>query len=115
MHRSNIVHRDLKLDNIFLSSKEELHVVIGDFGFACNTADATAMKIKCGTPGFMDPEVLKGNLFSTKSDIFSLGCLLYNLITGKLLFSGKNYNTILFKNKFSDSTAIIDATCTNVT
>ncbi len=45
---------------------------------------------KCGTPGYVAPEVLKGFKTSTKSDIFSLGSLFFSMITGNMLFGGSN-------------------------
>jgi serine/threonine protein kinase len=51
-----------------------------------------------GTPGFIDPSVLKGGHFTQKSDIFSLGCLLFNLITGKHLIEGDNPDAISDNN-----------------
>lgn len=53
---------------------------------------------KCGTPSYIDPSVLKGGSFTNKSDIFSLGSLFFNLITGKFLFSGRNPHEMLFNN-----------------
>jgi serine/threonine protein kinase len=61
--------------------------------------DTKSLIIKCGTPGYVDPDVLKGRRFSEKSDIFSLGSLFFNLISGRLLFSGKNAKQILSNNK----------------
>lgn len=55
---------------------------------------------KCGTPGYVDPDVLKGFPFNLNSDIFSLGCILYNLVTGRELFAGKTFNEILLSNTY---------------
>jgi serine/threonine protein kinase len=44
---------------------------------------------RCGTPGYMAPEVIEDRLFSNKSDIFSLGAILYNMVTGKQIFRSK--------------------------
>ena len=54
-----------------------MKVAISDFGMSCRTNDAKTIKKVCGTPGFLDPNVLKGNNNTTKADIFGLGCLLY--------------------------------------
>jgi serine/threonine protein kinase len=114
MHRQGIYHRDIKPDNILILDKEELQVCVADLGLACRMDDFSELKVKCGSPGYVDPEVLKGHQFNNKSDIFSLGCLLYNLITGKLLFSGKDPYVILFKNQSMDPSPIIDVTCQHV-
>jgi eukaryotic-like serine/threonine-protein kinase len=69
-----------------------LQVCFADLGLACKLSDSKSLKIKCGTPGYVDPDVLNGTKFSEKSDIFSLGSLFFNLISGRLLFSGQNMN-----------------------
>jgi calcium/calmodulin-dependent protein kinase I len=67
--------------------------------------------MKCGTPGYVAPELLKGFTFGPKSDVFSLGCLFFNMATGKMLFQGRDTHETLFKNKYLDTTAIIEGTC----
>lgn len=105
MSRKNIVHRDLKPENILLQSKSPgvYDVRIADFGFAifvdkivkaANPDD----EIICGTPGYIAPEALEGEGYTLKSDIFSIGSILYNILTLKNLFSGKNYKAVMLKN-----------------
>ncbi|MFN9908529.1 MAG: protein kinase domain-containing protein [bacterium] len=48
------------------------------------------MTTKCGTPGYVAPEILKGNIFTSKSDIFGLGGIFFNMLTGKNMFQGRN-------------------------
>ena len=60
----------------------ELKVCFADFGLACKVDDRDALRNKCGTPGYVAPEILQGAPFSTKSDIFSLGSVFYSLLTG---------------------------------
>jgi serine/threonine protein kinase len=86
MHRSKVLHRDIKPDNILVLNKDQLKVCFADLGLSCKTTDTRRIKIKCGTPGYVDPEVLHGKAFSPKSDVFSLGSLLFNLVAIKLLF-----------------------------
>lgn len=106
MSRKNIVHRDLKPENILLHSKSPgvYDVRIADFGFAtfvdkivkaANPDD----EIICGTPGYIAPEALEGEGYTLKSDIFSIGSILYNILTLKNLFSGKNYKAVMLKNQ----------------
>jgi len=84
MHQKRIVHRDLKPENILLNSKEDgvLDVRIADFGLAVELQEEEKLTKKCGTPSYIAPEVLEGNGYDFKADIFSLGSLMYNLTTG---------------------------------
>jgi serine/threonine protein kinase len=98
MGRKNIIHRDLKPENILLHSKSPgvYDIRLADFGFAC-FADKIEKaldpddEIICGTPGYIAPEALEGKGYTTKSDIFSVGSILYNILTMKNLFHGRNY------------------------
>jgi serine/threonine protein kinase len=97
LHSLNFVHRDLKPENFAFVDKEYLHVKIIDFGMACSNKCDLAKK--CGTVGYIAPEILKGSLYNTKVDLFSVGVLLFTLISGKNLFTGKNYTERLKKNE----------------
>jgi serine/threonine protein kinase/tetratricopeptide (TPR) repeat protein len=81
-HRSGIIHRDLKTGNVMLcrTAKEGLRVVIMDFGLAGGVALDSA---EGGTPGYMAPELWKGEKASCASDIYSLGVILYEIVTGR--------------------------------
>jgi len=75
----NVVHRDLKLSNILLTKDNTIK--IADFGFAKETNNnEELMKTLCGTPGFMAPEILFRYKYGSKSDLWSLGMILYHLI-----------------------------------
>ena len=74
-------------------------VCIADLGLSIKADDPRGKNEKCGTPAYVDPEVLQGLGFSLKSDIFSLGSLMFNLITRKLIFKGNTINEVLYRNK----------------
>jgi serine/threonine protein kinase len=102
MSRKNIIHRDLKPENILLHSKNQgnYDIRIADFGFAIFAhkivkADDPDEEIICGTPGYIAPEALEGKGYTLKSDIFSVGSILYNILTLKNLFNGKNYHNVM--------------------
>eukprot|EP00003_Mantamonas_plastica_P021883 TRINITY_DN3612_c0_g1_i4.p1 TRINITY_DN3612_c0_g1~~TRINITY_DN3612_c0_g1_i4.p1 ORF type:complete len:646 (-),score=203.82 TRINITY_DN3612_c0_g1_i4:64-1947(-) len=80
----NVIHRDLKPGNLLLVAKEEDTVMkMADFGFA-RYADASRMvETLCGTPLYMAPEILKGSGYTSKADLFSVGAILYEMVTGE--------------------------------
>lgn len=78
IHGKNVLHRDLKAQNVFLTHRNV--VKLGDFGISKALAgDDTAMTA-CGTPESMSPEICRGEPYGKKSDIWSLGCILYEMI-----------------------------------
>jgi serine/threonine protein kinase len=95
-HRRGIVHRDVKPGNILLS--EEGEVKITDFGIAkLASLDVTQTGIALGTPSYMSPEQIQGQTLDGRSDQFSLGVLLYQMLTGRLPFAGENAHSVLYK------------------
>lgn len=88
LHEKNIMHRDLKPENLLLKTKEnDYEVVCADFGLATFTNIDNILFKRCGTPGFVAPEVLlykEGDKFyDVKCDVFSVGVIFYLLLTGK--------------------------------
>ncbi|CDW90327.1 serine threonine protein kinase [Stylonychia lemnae] len=100
MHQMGIIHRDLKPQNILLNSKEKknLDLRIADFGLSCIYNNAKKPSEKCGTPTYIGPEMLKSSRYDYKVDIFSLGSIMYNLVTGRYLFQSKKNDNILHLN-----------------
>ena len=88
IHNLKIIHRDLKPANIFLTSDKKLK--IGDFGIA-KTLDKTSglASTYCGTAVYMAPEIHGGEKFDKKADVWSLGCIVYELVALKPAFLGK--------------------------
>ena len=87
-HERGIVHRDIKPENVLVDRSGRL--VITDFGIARLAGDATvtATGAVLGSPAYMSPEQARGERTDHRSDIFSLGVLLYHVVTGKMAFSG---------------------------
>jgi serine/threonine protein kinase len=83
LHSQKVVHRDLKPDNIFVSADEILY--IGDFGLI-HEMDNVVVKQRCGTPGFVAPEVWCEEEFSFSSDLFGFGCILVYMVTKTILW-----------------------------
>ena len=95
-HRRGIVHRDVKPGNILLA--EEGDVKITDFGIAkLVSLDVTQTGIALGTPAYMSPEQIRGETLDGRSDQFSLGVLLYQMLTGRLPFDGGDVHSVLYK------------------
>uniref|UniRef100_A0AAR2KCI7 Serine/threonine-protein kinase PLK n=1 Tax=Pygocentrus nattereri TaxID=42514 RepID=A0AAR2KCI7_PYGNA len=82
LHNNRVIHRDLKLGNLFLN--DDMEVKIGDFGLATKIEfDGERKKTLCGTPNYIAPEVLCKKGHSFEVDVWSLGCILYTLLVGK--------------------------------
>lgn len=103
MHSRRVIHRDLKLGNIFFDDNYNLK--IGDFGLAAVLANDRERKYTvCGTPNYIAPEVLMGKHtgHSYEVDIWSIGVMLYALLIGKPPFQSKDVNTIYERIKCRD-------------
>jgi len=96
-HEHGIVHRDVKPSNIMI--QKDGHVKITDFGIArmASAAVRTQTGMVLGSPKYMSPEQVMGKLTDQRSDIFSLGVMLYEMLTGRPPFSGENVNAIMYQ------------------
>ncbi len=96
-HSHDVVHRDIKPDNVFVLP--DGRVKVADFGIARLASDSTMTQIGqvIGTPGYMSPEQVNGETVGPTSDIFSVGVLLYELLTGVAAFSSTSITSLMYK------------------
>lgn len=95
-HKRGVVHRDIKPANILLTADDTAKIT--DFGTAkILQIGAGQTATVMGTPSYMSPEQVKGKAVDGRSDIFSLGVILYELITGEKPFPGQNITTVIYK------------------
>ena len=95
-HREGVVHRDIKPSNILLTKNKD--VKIGDFSIAhINKADVTHTQPEgmMGSPKYMSPEQLSEEYVTNRSDLFSLGIIMYELLTGRHPFEAKNFSRLV--------------------
>ena len=94
LHNKNIIHRDLKTNNIVFLDEEKTHVAIIDFGISSTSCGGDVLK--AGTLKYLPPEILTGDTFknSNKIDMWALGIILYLLYFKKFPFDGKDFSEI---------------------
>ena len=95
IHKEGIVHRDIKHKNIFLScNSKRPKVKIADFGLACQLEDDECFIQEAGTVGYKAPEIVLKEPSDYKSDIWSLGCILYEQLSGQMPFPGSTVKQV---------------------
>jgi len=96
-HERHVVHRDIKPANLMLTADDTVKVT--DFGTAKILQFGTVQQTThvMGTPSYMSPEQVKGRAVDGRSDIFSLGVMLYEMVTGEKPFPGQNITTVIYK------------------
>ena len=94
-HQQGIFHRDVKPDNFMITKAGVVKVM--DFGIArIRESDLTQTGSVMGTPAYMSPEQVNGQKIDARSDIFSLGVILYELLTGRKPFTGESVSSLMF-------------------
>ena len=98
MHWNNIIHWDLKPENIIFKNTSDINIGIVDLGFATFESDYDKLFKWCGTPGYVAPEILNDHPYGCKVDVYSCGIIFYIILTGKIPFNGHSYKEIVYKN-----------------
>ncbi|HKQ31271.1 MAG TPA: serine/threonine-protein kinase, partial [Burkholderiales bacterium] len=96
-HKNDVVHRDIKPANI-VYNEADMSIKVTDFGIARITASSrTKTGVVLGTPSYMSPEQLAGTHVDGRSDLFSFGVMLYEMVAGKTPFTGDSLATLMFQ------------------
>ena len=99
-HSQGVIHRDVKPENILIAQG---HAVVADFGIARAASEASAEKltqtgVSMGTAAYMSPEQFAGNTVDARSDVYSLGCVLFEMLVGQVPFTGPNMMAIMARH-----------------
>lgn len=97
-HQKNIAHCDMKPKNLLLASEEDdSFIKLADFGFAARVHQPKSLTKQCGTPFFVAPEILIRKPYDQQSDMWSVGCIVYLLLSGNLPFLGRSQKELFRK------------------
>ncbi|KAK9055530.1 hypothetical protein SSX86_026614 [Deinandra increscens subsp. villosa] len=93
---NQIIHRDLKPQNLLLSTNDDDSTLkIADFGFARSLQPRNLAETLCGSPLYMAPEIMQLHKYDAKADLWSVGAILFQLVTGRTPFTGNNQIQLL--------------------
>jgi serine/threonine-protein kinase PpkA len=107
LHRKGIVHRDIKPNNILF--KDEKTVVVADLGIAKDLSSSEALTLVgeiLGTPYYMSPEQFNGRPVDPRSDMYSLGVVFCQLLTGAVPFQGNSFMEVVYKHNYDPMPAL---------
>ncbi len=106
LHKHGVVHRDLKPENIMVLDDDRIKII--DFGIAlkedARRITQTSLTPALGTPDYISPEQVKGQRGDQRSDIYALGAMLYEMLTGQPPFTGQNPLVVLNERVLADPT-----------
>jgi serine/threonine-protein kinase len=109
-HQLGVYHRDIKPENLLLGI--DGHIKIIDFGIAMMEGSPRVtyrgFSGLMGTPEYMSPEQIKGERGGAKSDIYAVGCLIYNMLSGNPPFTGDNPLTVMYQHMTADAKPLTD-------
>ena len=91
MQERNVIHRDIKPENILIMDMDRMHVKLCDFGWSTHTIDERRTTF-CGTVDYVAPELIDQEPYDDKIDIWAVGILSYELLTGSAPFTGQTEN-----------------------
>ncbi len=106
IHENNVLHRDLKPANVMIDGRGRARIT--DFGIAALSDDLHNSSEIAGTPAYMAPEQITGKGVTIKSDLYSLGLVLYELFTGKRAFAADTIPDLIKQHQFATPTSISD-------
>ncbi|KAL2533787.1 Protein kinase superfamily protein [Abeliophyllum distichum] len=96
LRENNLIHRDLKPQNLLLTTNDDNSVLkIADFGFARSLQPRGLAETLCGSPLYMAPEIMQLQKYDAKADLWSVGAILFQLVTGKTPYTGNNQIQLL--------------------
>ena len=108
IHRAGVIHRDLKPENIMVDEKDQATII--DFGIAQTRASRLLTfsrgELTMGTPDYISPEQVKGKRGDGRSDLYALGVILYEMLSGELPFSGLNPLVVMNARLLNDPPAV---------
>jgi calcium/calmodulin-dependent protein kinase I len=97
-HAHKIAHCDMKPKNLLLMSEDnDSYIKLADFGFAARCHTHKCLTKQCGTPFFVSPEILMRQPYDQQSDMWSVGCIIYLLLSGNLPFMGRSQKELFRK------------------
>ena len=108
VHDRKVLHRDIKSQNVFLTQNRRV-VKLGDFGIArVLNSTAELARTACGTPYYMSPEICDNKPYNDRSDVWSMGCLLYELLTTQPAFSAETIPQVTQKILDGEYTGFVE-------